>query len=311
MTLDPAVQALLDQMAANPAPKLWELPVADGRALYVAMSQMLEPQGVPIGKVENLTVPGPGGQIPIRVYTPMGGGTVQPAIIFYHGGGWVIGSLETHDALCRQLANAAGCKVVAVDYRLAPEHKAPAAFDDAFAAAQWIESNAAELEIDANSLAVAGDSAGGNLAAAVALAAKQKGAPKLSFQLLIYPTLQMRADTQSMKQHAEGYFLEKKTMDWFYDQYLAADSDLNDPRLSPLAATDLAGLPRAYIVTAGYDPLRDEGKAYAEKLNRAGVAAVHVNYDGMIHGFFNMTAAVPAAKQAIADAAAALKEAMK
>lgn len=311
MTLDPAVQALLDQMAANPAPKLWELPVTDGRALYMAMSQMLEPQGVPIGKVENLTVPGPGGPIPIRVYTPMGGGTVQPAIIFFHGGGWVIGSLETHDALCRQLANAAGCKVVAVDYRLAPEHKAPAAFEDALAAAKWIESNAAELEIDANSLAVAGDSAGGNLAAAVALAAKQTGSPKLSFQLLIYPTLQMRADTGSMKEHAEGYFLEKKTMDWFYDQYLASDSDLNDPRLSPLAATDLAGLPRAYVVTAGYDPLRDEGKAYAEKLNRAGVAAVHVNYDGMIHGFFNMTAAVPAAKQAITDAAAALKEAMK
>ena len=311
MTLDPAVQALIDQLAANPAPKLWELPVADGRALYVAMSQMLEPQGVPIGKVENKTVPGAAGPIPIRIYTPMGGGTIQPAIVFFHGGGWVIGSLETHDALCRQLANEFSCKVVSVDYRLAPEHKAPAAFDDAFAVAQWVEKNASSLEIDANRLAVAGDSAGGNLAAAVAIAAKHKGVPKISFQLLIYPTLQMRPNTQSMKEFAEGYFLEKKSMDWFYDQYLTADADINDPRYSPLAVSDLAGLPRAYIVTAGFDPLKDEGKAFADKLNRAGVAAVYVNYDGMIHGFFNMSAALPSAKTAIAAAASAVKEALK
>jgi acetyl esterase len=311
MTLDPAVQALLDQLSANPAPKLWELPVADGRALYLAMSQMLEPQGVPIGKVENMTVPGPAGPIPVRLYTPMGGGTMRPAIVFYHGGGWVIGSLETHDALCRQLANESGCKVVAVDYRLAPEHKAPAAFDDAFAVAQWVETNAPSLEIDANRLAVAGDSAGGNLAAAVSIAAKHKGAPKISYQLLIYPTLQMRPNTQSMKDFAEGYFLERKTMDWFYDQYLPSEADINDPRYSPLAASDLAGVPRAYIVTAGFDPLKDEGKAFADKLNRAGVAAVYVNYDGMIHGFFNMSAAVPSAKQAISAAASAVKEALK
>ncbi len=310
MSLDPGVKALLDQLAANPAPKLWELPPADGRALYMAMAQMLEPQGIPIGKVDNMKAAGPAGEIPVRVYTPMGGGTMLPALVYYHGGGFVIGNLDTHDALCRQLANEAGCRVIAVDYRLAPEHKFPAAADDAFAALQWVEANAAELGVDANRLAVAGDSAGGNLAAVVCLMAKQKGAPKVSFQLLIYPTTQARADTDSIKAFAEGYFLEKKAMDWFYDQYVPAGQDINDPRLSPLAASDLSGLPRAYVVTAGFDPLKDEGKAYADKLNRAGVAAVYVNYDGMVHGFFNMSGVLETARKAIADAAKALREAL-
>ena len=278
MSLDPGVKALLDQLAANPAPKLWELPPPDGRALYVAMAQMLEPQGIPIGKVENMKAAGPAGEIPVRVYTPMGGGTMLPALVYYHGGGFVIGNLDTHD--------------------------------DAFAALQWVEANAAQLGVDANRLAVAGDSAGGNLAAVVCLMAKQKGAPKVTFQLLIYPTTQAHADTDSIKAFAEGYFLEKKAMDWFYDQYVPAGQDINDPRLSPLAASDLSGLPRAYVVTAGFDPLKDEGKAYADKLNRAGVAAVYVNYDGMVHGFFNMSGVLETARKAIADAAKALREAL-
>ncbi len=311
MTLDAIVQGLLDQMAANPMPKLWEVPPAQGRELYRAMSQTLEPQGGAIGKIENLTMQGPAGQIRLRIYTPVAGGAAAlPGIVFFHGGGFVIGDLDTHDALCRSLANEAGARVVAVDYRLAPEHKFPAAVDDCFAATKWVEQNAATLGIDPNRIAVAGDSAGGNLAAVVCLMAK-KGGPRLIYQLLIYPTTQARANTESIKSFAEGYFLEKNTMDWFFDQYLTEGQDVNDWRLSPLAAADVAGVPKAYVVTAGYDPLKDEGKAYADKLNRAGVAAIYVDYPGMVHGFFNMSGVVPTAREAIAEAGKALRKAFE
>lgn len=311
MALDAIVKGLLDEMAKNPAPKLWEMPAAGGREVYRMMASQLDTQGISIGKIDNTTAPGPAGPIPVRIYTPVAsGGTALPALVYFHGGGFVIGDLETHDALCRTLANESGAKVVAVDYRLAPEHKYPAAADDCYAATKWVESNAAALGVDPNRIAVGGDSAGGNLAAVVCQQAKQKGNPHLVFQLLIYPVTQYRANTESMKSFAEGYFLERRTMDWFFDQYTdAATVNPNDPRLSPLAASDLAGLPRAYVVTAGFDPLRDEGKAYADKLNRAGVAAVYVDYPSMIHGFFNMSAVLPQARQAIADASAALRKA--
>jgi acetyl esterase len=313
MPLDAIVQGLLDQMAANPLPKLWEVPPAQGREMYRMMSQTLEPQDVSIGKIENATFPGPSGdQIRVRLYCPVAsGGGALPALVYFHGGGWVIGDLDTHDALCRTLANEAGARVIAVDYRLAPEHKFPAAADDAFAAVKWIEANASSLGIDANRIAVAGDSAGGNLSAVVCQMAKQKGGPHIVFQLLIYPVTQMRANTGSMSAFAEGYFLERQTMNWFFDQYAPPGQDPNDWRISPLAATDLSGLPRAYIVTAGFDPLRDEGKAYADKLNHAGVAAVYVDYPGMVHGFFNMQGVVPKAREAIADAAKALRKAFE
>jgi acetyl esterase len=309
MALDAIVKGLLDQMAANPQPKLWEISPAQGREMYRAMAQVLEPPAVAIGKIENLAMPGPAGEIKLRAYTPVAsGGAALPALIFFHGGGWVIGDLETHDATCRTLANETGARVIAVDYRLAPEHKFPAAAEDAYAAAKWVETNASTLGIDPNRIAVAGDSAGGNLAAVVCLMAKQKGGPRIVHQLLIYPVTQFKADTGSMSSFAEGYFLEKKTMHWFFDQY-APGVDPNDWRLSPLAAPDHAGLPRAYIITAGFDPLRDEGKAYADKLNRAGVAAVYLDYPGMVHGFFNMSAVIPTAREAIADAAKALRQA--
>lgn len=310
MALDAIVKGLLDEMVANPTPKLWELPPPQGREMFRLITSQLDAQGISIGKVENITIPGPAGPLPARVYTPVAsGGTGLPALVFFHGGGFVIGDLETHDGLCRQLANESGGKVIAVDYRLAPEHKFPAAPDDCYAATKWVESNAATLGIDPNRIAVGGDSAGGNLAAVVCQMAKQKGGPHLVFQLLLYPVTQYRANTESMKTFAEGYFLEKRTMDWFFDQYTDASADGNDPRLSPLAATDLSGLPRAYVVTAGFDPLRDEGKAYADKLNRAGVAAVYVDYPSMIHGFFGMSAVLPQARQAIAEASAALRKA--
>lgn len=309
MSLDAIVKGLLDQMAANPQPKLWELAPAQGREMYRAMAQLLEPPAIAIGKIDNLTMPGPAGETKLRVYTPVAGGaTALPALVYFHGGGWVIGDLDTHDALCRTLANETGARVIAVDYRLAPEHKFPAAADDAYAAVKWVETNAATLAIDPNRIAVAGDSAGGNLAAVVSLMAKQKGGPRIVHQLLIYPVTQWKADTGSMSSFAEGYFLERKTMHWFFDQY-ASGADASDWRLSPLAAPDVAGLPRAYIVTAGFDPLRDEGKAYADKLNRAGVAAVYIDYPGMVHGFFNMQAVLPAAREAIADAAKAVRQA--
>jgi acetyl esterase len=309
MSLDAIVKGLLDQMAAAPQPKLWELTPAQGREMYRAMAQVLEPPAIAIGKIENIAMPGPAGEIKLRIYTPVAGGaTALPGLVYFHGGGWVIGDLDTHDALCRTLANEAGARVVAVDYRLAPEHKFPAAADDAYAAVKWVEAHAASVGVDPNRIAVAGDSAGGNLAAVVSLMAKQKGGPRIVHQLLIYPVTQWKADTGSMNSFAEGYFLEKKTMHWFFDQY-APGADPNDWRLSPLAATDVAGLPRAYVVTAGFDPLRDEGKAYADKLNRAGVAAVYIDYPGMVHGFFNMQGVLPVSRQAIADAAKAVRQA--
>ena len=307
MALDAILKGLLQQMAENPVPKLWEIPAVQGREMFRMMMSTMEPPAVPIGKIENITMPGPAGPLKLRIYTPVAeGADALPAIVYFHGGGWVIGDLDTHDALCRTLANEVGARVIAVDYRLAPEHKFPAAADDSYAAVKWVEANASELGVDANRIAVAGDSAGGNLSAVVCLMAKQKGGPRIIYQLLIYPVTQWKAPTGSMDSFAEGYFLEKKGMHWFFDQY-ASGSDPNDWRLSPLAAPDVTGLPRAYVVTAGFDPLRDEGKAFADKLNRAGVAAVYVDYPGMIHGFFTMSAVVPTAKIAISDAAKALR----
>ncbi|WP_421860360.1 alpha/beta hydrolase [Parvibaculum sp.] len=312
MSLDPQAKALLDQLGADPdAPRLIDLPPEGGREMYRAMAGMLDLQGVAIGKVEDRTIPGPAGDIPVRLYTPVAAGGTCPALVYYHGGGWVIGDLETHDALCRTLANEAGCKVIAVDYRLAPEHPFPAAFDDAYAAVKWVEANASEIGIDPNRVAVAGDSAGGNLAAAVCLKAKAEKTPEIAFQLLIYPVTDAPRGTQSYKDFAEGHFLEAEGMDWFWNHYvLAAGEDPSNPYAAPLRAPSLAGLPPAYVVTAGYDVLRDEGKAYAEALKKAGVDVEYVNYEGMIHGFFNLQGALDVSRDAVKAAAKALKEAL-
>ena len=310
MALDPQVKGLLDAMAANPAPRMIDLPVAQAREMYRGIASTLDLQGVPIGKVEDRKIPGPGGDIPVRIYTPVAAGSgALPVLVYFHGGGWVIGDLETHDALCRSFANEAGCKVVAIDYRLAPEHRFPAAADDCFAAVKWIEANASEIGVDANRIAVGGDSAGGNLAAVVSQLALAAKGPRIAFQLLIYPVTDTNTDTGSYRDNASGYFLERDSMVWFFDHYLGG-ADRNDPRIAPLKATSLAGLPRAYVVTAGFDPLRDEGRAYAEALKAAGVATEHVNYEGMIHGFFNLQAAFDVARGAVKAASKALKEAL-
>ena len=310
MSLDPQAKAILDALAADPdAPRLIDLPPAQGREMYRAMAQAMDLQGVAIGKVEDRAIPGPGSDIPVRIYTPVASGSTVPALVYFHGGGWVIGDLDTHDALCRTLANEAGCKVIAVDYRLAPEHPFPAAFDDCLAAVKWVEKNASDIGIDPNRIAVAGDSAGGNLAAAVALQAKADKGPHIAFQLLIYPVTDAPRGTKSYKDFAEGHFLEADGMDWFWNHYVAG-ADAGDARHSPLRAASLAGLPPAYVVTAGFDVLRDEGKAYAEALKKAGVAVECVNYEGMIHGFFNLQGVLDVAREAVKAAAKALKEAL-
>lgn len=309
--LDATIEALIKQMAANPSPRLWEVSPTQARVMFAGMREIFELKGAPIGKVDSVEIPGPGGPLAARIYTPVGlTGRVTPACIYFHGGGFVIGDLDTHDTICRQLANESGCRVISVDYRLAPESKFPAAFEDAYAALVWTEANASDHQINPNRLAVAGDSAGGNLAAAVALHAKAKGGPKLKYQMLFYPVTQARAETASMTDFATGYFLEKSSMDWFFDQYLEPGADLSDPRLSPLSAKDVGGVAPAYVMVAGFDPLKDEGKQYAAKLKAAGVQVDFVEYESMIHGFLGMAGMIPLASQAIRDAGKALSNAV-
>jgi len=232
-----------------------------------------------------------------------------PAIIYFHGGGFVVGDLACYDGLCRALANESGCRVISVDYRLAPEFPFPAAVEDCFAAVTLIEENATDLGVDPNGLAVAGDSAGGNLAAVVSQLAKEKGSPRIGFQLLIYPTTKINFET-SERNFSAGFFLDSRTIDWFRNHYVPPGTEA-DPRLSPLDAKDVTGLPPAYIVTAGFDPLHEEGVAYAEKLKQAGVKVMQVDYPSMIHGFFSMPGLIPMASEAIRAAAHAVRDALK
>jgi acetyl esterase len=233
----------------------------------------------------------------------------QPTMIYFHGGGFVAGSLETHDGLCRQLVAEGGFKLIAVDYRLAPEHPYPAAVEDAWAAVQWIEENAAELGVDGGRLAVGGDSAGAMLAAIVTQKAKEKGGLKLVYQLLMFPFTQIGGETSSLNEFAMGYFLERRAVEHFYGLYLPAGIDRNAPSVSPLRAKDFSGLPPAYVMLAGYDPLHDEGLAYAEKLKAAGVPVTIADYAEMVHVFIYLQSVLPQAHDAVARAAKAAKAA--
>ena len=305
MPLHPEAKALLDQMAAVGMPPLDKMSVPDARAAIQAMAGM-SGNVQEVARVEDRRIEGPAGQIPLRIYTPRGKGP-HPVLVYFHGGGWVIGSLDTHDGTCRQLANGAGCVVVSVDYRLAPEHKFPAGPEDAYAATRWVADNAGALGVDPKRIAVGGDSAGGNLAAVVSLMARDRSGPGLIFQLLVYPVTDARFDTPSYVENADGYFLTMDAMKWFWGLYLAAPNDGANPYASPLRASDLAGLPPALVITAEYDPLRDEGEAYAARLEEAGTSARLSRYDGMIHGFFGMGAMMERARSAMAEAAATLR----
>src|SRR5215468_7299404 len=305
MPLDAQAQAFLEQLAATGAPPLHELSVAEARQVMVALfGTQGDPE--PVGAVAERTIPGAGGEMPARIYMPYGTGPF-PVLVYFHGGGWVIGDLEAYDATCRALTNAAGCLVVAMEYRLAPEHKFPAAPEDCYAATCWVAANAAAIGGDPRRIAVGGDSAGGNLAAVVAQRARDRGGPTLVYQLLVYPVTNYGYDTTSYRENADGYLLTRDAMVWFWNHYLRSATDGDNPLASPLRANDLRGLPPAMVLTAEFDPLRDEGEAYAMRLQEAGVPVTLKRYAGAIHGFFSLGAVLDQGKQAMADAAAALR----
>jgi len=255
-------------------------------------------RGPEVARVEDRRIPGPGGEIPVRLYRPRPSGSL-PLLVFFHGGGFVVCDLDTHDPLCRLLANAVGCAVLSVDYRLAPEAKFPAAPEDCYAATCWAAENARALGADPARIAVAGDSAGGNLAAVVAQLARDRSGPRLAHQLLIYPVTNHAFDTASYRENAEGYFLTRAMMQWFWNHYLERPEQGRDPRASPLLAKELSGVAPTTVITAEFDPLRDEGEAYAERLRVAGVPVELQRYDGMFHGFFAMTEMLDTARDAM------------
>lgn len=281
---------LMEQAVKNGRPQLHTLPYKEGRAAVDKMSEDSEADPPEVASVDDGGFSGPGGEIYFRRYRPLGvaAGTL-PTLIYYHGGGWVIGNIETHDSTCRRLANKSRCQVISIDYRLAPEHPFPAATEDGIAAFRHIRDDAANFGADPARLAVGGDSAGGNMAAVICQTCRDKGEAGPAFQMLIYPATRLVADTASHKQFGEGYFLSRELMDWFWNAYMPKGVDPTDLRLSPLLAKDFTGLPPAFVLTAGFDPLRDEGRAYADRLIEAGVKTTYVNYPGTIHGFFSLT----------------------
>jgi len=281
------------------------------RRAYNATTALYRQDAPPLDSVVTVAADGPGGFLPVRLYRPFRAATAGPApwLVYYHGGGWVVGDLESHDHLCRHLATASGVVVAAVDYRLAPEHPFPAAFDDACAAVRWLARRATEYRLDPARYALGGDSAGGNLAAAVALALRDAGGVQPRLQVLLYPAIDMTADNASLRDNATGYLLTRAAMDQFVAWYVPDPADRNDWRASPQCATSHRGLPSACIVSAEFDPLRDEAVRYAETLAAAGVAVEHRPYAGMIHGFARMGARIDAARDALDDCAQALARA--
>ncbi|MBP5989034.1 MAG: alpha/beta hydrolase [Piscinibacter sp.] len=310
--LHPQARALLALIAERGVPPTHTLSPQEARAVYRDRRGFTQPAPPPVASVQSLQAEGPQGPIPLRLYRPLGtmADQVLPALVYYHGGGWVIGDLDTHDTLCRELANGSGCAVVSVDYRLAPEHRFPAAVDDAIAAARWVRREAAALKLDAERIAVGGDSAGGNLAAVVAIAARDAGEPPFAWQLLIYPATDQHRTAPSHERNGQGYLLTRDTMDYFTGHYIPDARLYADWRASPLLHPDLSRLPPALVLTAGYDPLRDEGLAYAQKLSEAGTRATHLSFERQIHGFILMGKVLAEANDAVRLCAAALRDAL-
>lgn len=310
MTLDPQVSALLEAAARSGRTPINHYPPVEARIQFKEMRKALLPPTPPIGAVNDFTVSGRHGAIPVRHYRPVGTNPTDllPLLVYFHGGGWVVGDLESHDSLCRQLANAAECAVLSVDYRMGPEHKFPAAVDDAEDIVRYVSKHAAELNVDPARIALGGDSAGGNLATIVAMLCRNSLGPAITCQLLIYPATDLAMNRPSHFEFAEGYNLTRELMLYFRSHYLNDSAEIKDWRASPLLAADHSGLPPAHIITAGFDPLRDEGMAYADALSVAGVSVKYRCYEGMIHGFITMSGALRVANEAIADCAAELKK---
>ena len=305
MPLDPQLTAILEESGAQGLPPYTDLSPEAARKQMLELAPPVEPT-LSVNKTEDRRIPGPGDVIPIRLYYP-DSDPPFPVLVYFHGGGWVIGSIETHDALCHAISKTSDCLVVSVDYRLAPEHPYPAAPEDCYATTCWVAENAGTIQADASRIAVGGDSAGGNLATVVAMMARDRQGPDIRSQVLIYPITDDDLNTPSYLQNAEGYVLTRDLMIWFWNYYLAAEKRLGHPYATPLRADNLKNLPDALVLTAEYDPLRDEGEAYAKRLKEAGVDVALRRYDGMIHGFIKYAARLDKAKEALEAVAAFLK----
>jgi acetyl esterase len=303
--LDPEVQLLI-RLLGRSSETTYDS-VADARAGRARHAQVFRGERFSVGRVEELTIPGPGGPIPARLYVPREASARPPLLVYLHGGGWVVCDLETHDNVCRFLAREAGVLVLSVDYRLAPEHRFPAAVDDALAAFRFGAEQAGDLGADPDALAIGGDSAGGNLAAVVSQLAASDGGPAPVFTLSLYPVTDLSEKRESYRLFREGFLLTEARMDWYRGHYLPDEGAALDPRASPLLAEDLSGLPPTYIATAGFDPLRDEGEAYARRLREAGVPVALRRHPGLIHGFCNSVGSTRFGRAAMREAAGALR----
>ncbi len=308
MPLDPKARLILDQLAAQGGLRITDLSPDEVRKAFLELRLPLPAE--PVASIENRMLPGPGGDVPVRIYRPESAPTRAPAVLFYHGGGWVIGDLDSHERPCCSVANRSGAVVVSVDYRLAPEAPFPSAPADCYAALSWVAENGEEIGVDGSRLAVAGDSAGGNLAAVVALMARDRSGPPIRHQTLIYPATDCDFDRPSYHENASGYLLERDAMEWFWGHYVADPAERTRPYASPMRAEDLSGLPPALVVTAEFDPLRDEGEAYARRLADAGNKVELTRYDGMIHGFVAFEPVVDQARQLLDQAGDALRSAL-
>lgn len=308
--LDPDVQFMLELLTLSGRPPTETLPIGAARQQMRALSEIAGGPHIDLPRVEDGVLDGPAGDLAVRIYAPRVGGRPLPALTFFHGGGGVLGDLDTHDALCRILAARGNCVVVAVDYRLAPEHPFPAAVDDALAAFRWVADEGARLGIDPQRIALGGDSMGGSLAAVAAHRARDEGGPRPCFQLLIYPSTDRGGETRSRRLFADGFFLTESLLSWFIEHY-AGGADPSHPQISPLRASEFRELPPAFIATAGFDPLRDEGEEYAERLRDARVEVEHQRHGPLVHGYVQMGSAVGAAAAAMDDIAAALERGLQ
>jgi acetyl esterase len=308
--LDPQARALIDLMIERQVPPTHTLSPDDARRVYLERRGFTQPEPPVVGAVRDLELPGPDGMLPVRLYEPPRGTWPHPVLVYFHGGGWVIGDRDTHDVVCRQLCRSSSCAVLSVDYRLGPEHRFPAAVDDCHAAVRWVREHGAAHGLDATRVALGGDSAGGNLAAVTAIAMRNAGEAPALLQLLIYPATDMRAVAPSHTANGQGYVLTSDSIAYFRGHYITDPASWADWRASPLLAPDLSHLPPALVLTAGFDPLRDEGRAYADALSAAGVPTQYVCFERQIHGFITMGRVIDEANTALALCSAVLHRAL-